>query len=62
MNITMPAPPALTGDVKMDTQNLNDWTRRFYSHLKRVLCCLDSENIIELDASKIVSGEAETDE
>ena len=59
MNITMQAPPTLTGDVKKDTENLNEWTRRFYSHLKRVLCCLDTSNIIELDSSRIVnSGES----
>lgn len=57
MNITMQAPPALTGDAKTDLENLNNWTRRFYSHLKRVLCCLDSENITELNVSKIVSDE-----
>lgn len=53
MNITLNAPPAITGDIQFDLAEINSWCRAFYIHLKRILYSLDSGNITELDASKI---------
>lgn len=53
MNITLTAPPALTGDAQNDVIRLNDWCCGFYMQLKRILYSLDTSNIIELDASRL---------
>ena len=53
MNITITAPPAITGDTQRDTKNLNDWCRGFYIQLKRIMYSLDTSNIVELDASRL---------
>lgn len=53
MNITLTAPPILTGDAQTDVQRLNDWCCGFYMQLKRILYSLDTSNIIELDASRL---------
>lgn len=50
MNITIAAPPALTGETVKDLENLQEWCNAFYMHLKQVLYMLDSSNITELDA------------
>lgn len=53
MNISITSPPAITGDTQKDLLNLHDWCHGFYLQLKRILYCLDTGNITELDASKI---------
>ena len=53
MNITLNAPPLMTGDAQTDVKNLNDWCCGFYMQLKRILYSLDTSNIIELDASRL---------
>lgn len=53
MNITLTAPPMLTGDAQTDVQRLNEWCCGFYMQLKRILYSLDTSNIIELDASRL---------
>ena len=53
MNISLTAPPALTGDAQIDVKLLNDWCCGFYMQMKRILYSLDSSNIVELDASKL---------
>ncbi len=53
MNITLTAPPLLTGDAENDVEKLNEWCMGFYSQLKRILYSLDTSNILELDASRL---------
>lgn len=53
MNITTTAPPTLTGNTEKDLEQLNRWCRNFHTQIKRVLYCLDTGNIIELDASRL---------
>lgn len=53
MNLSITAPPSLTGNTQKDTVQLNYWCRNFYTQLKRILYCLDTGNIVELDASRI---------
>lgn len=53
MNITLNAPPVLTGNDSYDIQSLNSWCRGFYMQLKRILYSLDTSNITELDASRL---------
>ncbi|MBQ3125379.1 MAG: hypothetical protein IJC09_08170 [Clostridia bacterium] len=53
MNITLTAPPALTGDAQNDVIRLNNWCSGFYMQLKRILYSLDTSNITELDASRL---------
>lgn len=53
MNITLTAPPALTGDAQNDVIRLNNWCCGFYMQLKRILYSLDTSNITELDASRL---------
>ncbi len=51
MNITLTAPPNLTGDAQLDVSALKDWCDSFYLQLKRILYSLDTSNITELNAS-----------
>lgn len=53
MNITLTAPPALTGDAQTDVAKLNEWCLGFYLQMKRILYSLDTSNIVELDASRL---------
>lgn len=53
MNITLTAPPILTGDAQTDVEKLNAWCVGFYMQMKRILYSLDTSNILELDASRL---------
>lgn len=45
MNITITAPPALSGDAQKDIVTLNRWCTSFYTNLKRALYTLDAASV-----------------
>lgn len=53
MNITVTAPPAISGRSGEDIENLHKWCVGLYLNLKRVLFTLGDVNITALDAAKL---------
>lgn len=51
MNLTIPAPPPVTGNTEADLENLSEWCNMFYNQLKRVLCSMDNA-ILEITEEK----------
>lgn len=62
MNITITAPPSLTGSGAEDAARLNEWCKTLYLKLRQLLYTLDGENITGLDPAKLTRGTINTNE
>ena len=53
MNITIPAPPEITGNNTEDLKALSTWCTKLFMQLKRIIYTIDDTNIASVDASKV---------